>query len=368
MLIGIDASRANKKFKTGVEWYSHCLIEEFKKIDRENQYFLYTDRPLVGELAVCPANFHQKILKWPLPKFWTLGRLTLEMLMGQRPDVLFVPAHTLPLINPRKSVVTIHDIGFERFPEFYKWPDIAYHRFAIKTIKRCATKIITVSEFSKREIMDVYKIPAEKIVVTHIGFVAPVADRVDLVRDEIKKISKQPFVLFVGRLEAKKNVARMIEAFGRVREKNPTIGLKFVLAGRPGFGYEKILETMEKNNLNNDVVLLDWISKEELGFLYRRASALLFATLYEGFGIPPLEAMSVGCPVVCSNTTSLPEIVGNAALLVNPLDIENIADGLSQILFNDEKRKRYIEAGKLRATTFTWESCARETLNVLLSN
>ncbi len=108
MLIGIDASRANKKFKTGVEWYSQCLIEEFKKIDHENQYFLYTDKKLEGDLAVCPENFHEKILKWPLPKFWTLGRLTLEMLVGQRPDVLFVPAHTLPLINPRSAVVTIH--------------------------------------------------------------------------------------------------------------------------------------------------------------------------------------------------------------------------------------------------------------------
>jgi glycosyltransferase involved in cell wall biosynthesis len=367
MLIGIDASRANKKHKTGVEWYAYYLIEEFKKLDRENQYFLYTDKPLEGALGILPPNFKEKVLKWWLPKFWTLGRLSWEMLFGEKPDVLFVPAHTLPLINPRRSVVTIHDIGFERSPEFYKWPDIVYHRFAIKVIKHAAEKIITVSEFSKREIIDVYKIPAEKIVAIPIGF-SPLELNIKNVRNEIRKMlsGEIKFALFIGRLEEKKNVWRMVEAFAKVKIKNPAIPLKLVLAGKPGFGYEKILDAIEKNNLQNDVLLLGWVNSDEMSFLYRNAAVLLFTTLYEGFGIPPLEAMSVGCPVVCSNTTSLPEVVGNAALLVDPLNIDAIADRLTTVLFDDAQGVELIYRGHERVKQFSWGKCARETLRVLV--
>ena len=157
MIIGIDASRANKDKKTGVEWYSYHLIEQFKKIDKENRYFLYTDKPLKGDLAKCPDNFEEKILKWPLPRFWTLGRLSWEMLFGKKPDVLFVPAHTIPLFNPKRVVVTVHDIGFEHFPELYKWADKLYHRLTIRFIKRFADKIITVSRYSKHDISEFYK-------------------------------------------------------------------------------------------------------------------------------------------------------------------------------------------------------------------
>jgi glycosyltransferase involved in cell wall biosynthesis len=364
MLIGIDASRANKKNKTGVEWYSYHLIEALKKNDRENQYFLYTDKPLEGKLGVCPSNFSEKILKWPFGKFWTLGRLSLEMLFGEKPDVLFVPAHTLPLITPNRSVVTVHDIGFERFPEVYKWPDIVYHRFAIKNIKRASAQIITVSEFSKKEIIDVYKISAEKITAIPIGFSPPHFD-MDFVREETRKIGGLPFILFVGRLEEKKNICRMLEAFAKIKNSGKIPDLRFVLAGRPGFGFEKIKKKIVELNLLDDVIFTGWINNDELGFLYQRAKVLLFATLYEGFGIPPLEAMSVDCPVVCSNATSLPEVVGDAAILVDPLSVDYIAAGLSAALFDDEKRKILIERGRERVKLFSWEKCAAETLKVL---
>jgi glycosyltransferase involved in cell wall biosynthesis len=205
MLIGLDASRANKKIKTGVEWYSYHLIEEFKKIDPTNQYFLYTNEPLDSVLGRCPANFQEKLLPWLPIRFWTLIRLSFEMKFGKNiPDVLFVPAHTIPLLNPKKTVVTVHDIGFERFPEAYNWPAKIYHRISIQFIKRFATKIITVSEFSKRELVDVYRIPPEKIAVVYNGYDERFNER--LSEEKINAVKNkfnltEPFFFFVGRLE-----------------------------------------------------------------------------------------------------------------------------------------------------------------------
>ena len=195
MKIGIDASRANKPKKTGVEWYSYHLIEEFKKIDKENRFFLYTNKPLTGQLAVCPDNFKETVLNWPIPRSWTLGRLSLEMKFGKnKPDVLFVPAHTIPLLNPKKSVVTVHDIGFEHFPEVYNWADKLYHKFTIQFIKRFATKIITISEFSKNDLIDTYKIAPEKIKVVYnhdivnptniLMYILPTREKINVLREK----------------------------------------------------------------------------------------------------------------------------------------------------------------------------------------
>ena len=171
MLIGIDASRANKQQKTGVEWYSYHLIEQFKRLDKDNRYFLYTNKPLDGALKNCPPNFTERVLGWFLPRTWTLARLSLEMKFSKKiPDVLFVPAHTIPLFNPKKSVVTVHDIGFEHLPAAYHWANKFYHKFIIHFIKSFATRIIAVSRFTKEDLVKTYEIPEEKISVVYNGY------------------------------------------------------------------------------------------------------------------------------------------------------------------------------------------------------
>lgn len=370
MLIGIDASRANKPQKTGVEWYAYHLIEQFKKMDKDNRYFLYTNVPLRGKLSVMPENFEEKLLSWPIPRSWTVGRLSWEMKMGKEvPEVLFVPAHTIPLFNPARSVVTIHDLGFEHFPEVYHWADKLYHRLIINFIKKFATKIIAVSEFTKRDIMKIYGVPEQKIAVVHNGYDQTMfhpRERDDLF---LKKYNLNfPYVFFVGRLESKKNVARLVEAFAMFKLKHKSSKHKLVLAGSKAYGkgYEAIEENIKRFNLDQEVIMPGWVSDDDLPKFLAQAEALAFPSLFEGFGIPIIEAMASGCPVICSGTTCLPEVAGGAALLFDPESPDDMMNKLEEILLNKESRVKYQAKGLARAKDFSWEKCAAETLAVLM--
>jgi len=254
MLIGIDASRANKLHKSGTEWYAFYLIRELARLDKDNQYILYTDRPLIGGLADLSAeevdpmtgpatfdqygfqtlvsphhNFRAKVLSWPFKFFWTLGGLSLEMLF-HKPDLLFVPAHTLPLIHPRRSVVTIHDIGFKRNLKLYEQDRVAYRNNFINTLVRLFTlgrfgatqtdyldwstafalkaahKVITISEFSREELISVYQADPVKIAVVHNGYNNQIYRQLD--RSDAEATLRvngitTPFIFYVGRLEKK---------------------------------------------------------------------------------------------------------------------------------------------------------------------
>lgn len=369
MKIGLDASRANKPNKTGVEWYSYHLIEELKKMDRTNHYFLYTDKPLQGDLAKCPDNFKECVLAWPFSRFWTLGRLSLEMLAGKyRPDILFVSAHTLPLFVPTKAVVTIHDIGFEHFPRLYPFADKLYHRFAIQIIKLLADKIITVSNYSKKDIVDFYKLDKQKVEVVYNGYDR---NKYKVLKADKSLLNKykigSDFILFIGRLEEKKNTPRLIEAFGQFKKKNPNDTHQLVLVGKPGFGFERVEANIKKYQLEKDVILTGWLGDNELPHLLNLAKAFVFPSLFEGFGIPVIEAMACGCPVLCSNTTSLPEAAGTAALMFDPTKNEEIVARLEQVLQNETVRESLREKGLRQAEHFSWTLCAEETLKILTS-
>ncbi|HUT22068.1 MAG TPA: glycosyltransferase family 1 protein [Candidatus Bipolaricaulota bacterium] len=396
MLIGIDASRANKPNKTGTEWYSYHLIQWFKKLDKENRYFLYTNVPLKDGLENCPENFEEKILNWPPGRLWTQFRLSYEMLVtrlrdfctrlyrlqdvrdktGKEPDRLFVSAHVIPLFHPKKTVVTMHDIGFERFPKIYPWYDIVYHKYALRFAKFSAWKIITISEFSKKEIMDVFKIPAEKIKVVYNGFDAGnykiyPAEEIESIK--LKYGLNSPYFIFTGRLEEKKNTPFLVECFAEFKKSRPEC--KLVLVGNTktgsGFvthGFERVKENIEKFGLQKDVITPGWVGVEDLSKLTAGARALVFPSLYEGFGIPPLEAMACGCPVICSNTTSLPEVAGDAALLIDPKSKEEIVRAMNKIDADENLRKELIAKGFENIKRFSWEKCARETLEVILGD
>jgi len=370
MIIGIDASRANKQKRTGVEWYSYHLIEQFKKIDHENQYFLYTNEPLRGELGQCPPNFKECVLNWPIPRSWTIGRLSWEMKFGKNiPDVLFVPAHTLPLLNPKKSIVTIHDIGFEHFPEAYHWADKLYHKLIIKIIKRAADKILTVSEFTKKDIVDTYGIAADRIKVVMNGYDSNRYKVLDHSADLLKQKYQvdYPYILFIGRLELKKNIPRLVEAFGLFKQRNPEATHKLVLIGTRGLTFPLVEEQIKKYKLENEIVFPGWISDEDLPVWLNSADLFAFPSIFEGFGIPVLEAMACGCPVICSNTTSLPEVAGDSALMVDPQKTEEIVESLEKVLFNSDVAANLKKKGLERVKDFSWEKCAKETLRELMS-
>lgn len=370
MLIGIDASRANKPIKTGTEWYSYHLIQWFKKLDKDNHYFLYTNVPLKRGLGKCPKNFEEKVLNWPPGRLWTQFRLSWEMIKRRKKiDALFVSAHVIPMIHPKNTTVTIHDIGFERFPEIYPWYDIVYHKWAVRFAKYRAKKIITISKFSKKELINVFKIKPEKIHVIYNGYDKKMYRPYD--RKEIKSIEQKyhlnfSYFIFIGRLEEKKNTPFLIECFAKFKQKNPDSKHKLVLIGRKGHGFEKIEENIKKYGLENEIIFPGWIQTEDLAKILAGAEAMIFPSLYEGFGIPVIEAMACAVPVVCSNTASLPEVADDAAILIDPKNKEQIVSGMEKVIFNENLRNDLIEKGLGNVKRFSWGNCARETLKVIL--
>src|SRR3990167_6803772 len=398
MLIGIDASRANSVHRTGTEWYSFFLIKHLARvIGPEHKVFLYTREPMREDLAKdLPKYFFPRYLAWP-PKFlWTQLRLSLEMLF-QKPQVLFVPAHTMPLIHPRHTVVTLHDIGFERMEQLYDFHPIAnekvlskillkwlvkiftfgrfsnneldYHKWATRFALKRAEHILTVSDFSRREIIDCYHFPPEKITRIYNSFdqslFQPIRDQ-NLIKRVLDQYHlQQPYVLFVGRLEQKKNLPKLIEAWAIFKQRS---GLphKLVLAGMPGFQYELIQAKIQSLRVQNSVQETGYVAQEDLPVILSAADAYVFPSLYEGFGIPALEAFACGTPLLASRIASLPEIAGKGAYYFNPLDAGDMARALEKVLCSKELQAQLREAGKAELARFSWKETARQTWDVLM--
>ncbi len=366
MKIGIEAERANLPNPTGVEKYAAELIRNLSRLDTTNQYILYFRTKPQDWFSQLPKNFSVKVI--PFPKFWTQLRLSWEM-MWHPVDVLFIPASALPLWHPKKSVVTVHDIAFEIFEGIYTGFMNYYQKFVARFAVRRAAKVVSVSEASKKDLVNIYHTDPNKITVTPLGLdsifkpmsyevVQPVLDKYDLVY--------QKYVLFVGTLQPRKNIERLVDAYQQIRKENH-IEEKLIIAGGRGWLYEPILKKIKTAGIDGSVKYLDYLPKEDLPYLYAGAKLLTLPALYEGFGLPPLEAMASGVPVVVSNLSSLPEVVGDAGVLVDPNSVDSIADGLLKVLNDNNLRQQMIAKGLERSKLFTWENTARKTLQVIES-
>lgn len=396
MVIAIDASRANVEQRTGTEWYSFHVIQGLKKIiPAEHTVILYTKEDLRADLLPLPDNWETRILRWP-PKFmWTQLRFSLEMLFN-KPDVLYIPAHTIPFIHPKKVALVVHDVGFERTAELYDDKPIGYqsgiskrlinlavrtftlgkygatehdyHRFSMDVALKAATKMITVSEFSKKEINDVYGYSLDNIIPIHNGLntrkvtMNEKAQRAVLGKYGLRV--DEEFLLFIGRIEQKKNIPRVIDAYALLREKYGYEG-KLVLAGSPGYQYEEVQQQIEQHRLREHIIETGWIEDEDIAVLLHKAKAFIFPSLYEGFGIPVLEAMDAGVPVVCSDIEPLREIAGEAAVFFDPNSPESIADVTNELLGDEARQKELVELGKAQKDKFSWEKTAEGTWEVV---
>ncbi len=402
MTIGIDASRANREFKTGTEWYSYHVINNLAELDHRNNYLLYgldPWRPELKQIIKEHRNVRGKILFWPFTYFWTLGRLSWEMLW-RRPRILFVPAHTLPLIHPRRSIVTIHDIAFKKEKQVYeeqfverggrplkraiifllkhfsfligsgfKYEPTTYLDWSTKFALRHAKKIITVSQFTKNELINAYRVTPEKITVVHNGYDH---NYYRVIKDQEKAIQVAngygldfPYLLYVGRLEKKKNIPFLVEAFALLKERHPEIKEKLVLIGQASFGYDEIKYIIEEYDLDQEVVMPGWISEADLPYLYNRAQAFVFPSRHEGFGIPVIQALACGLPTAVSDLPVMREVAGEAVIYFDKDNKEEMAEKLFQLLSDQELRDKLRLAGLEQAQQFSWEKCAAETLKVL---
>lgn len=423
MTIGIDASRANRNYKSGTEWYSYYLIRELARVDSKNQYILYSDSPLKNGLADLTIsrgnnseeipqiikggwqiiksphnNFRAKVLNWPFTYFWTQFRLSWEMLIYS-PDLLFIPAHTLPFLNRKKSVVTIHDIGFERRHRLYEQSQMGpegralnkvinflvrlftlgeyganlldYYSWSTKFALKHADQVITVSNFSKKEITEIYRVREDKIKVVYNGYDKNLYRKIDNQEEINKVISKydirRPYIFYVGRLEKKKNTSTLVNAFAIMREEYKDIKDKLVLIGSASFGFDEVKYVIGEFNLDDEVIITGWVPEEDMPFIYNGASAMILPSFYEGFGIPLLQAMACGTPIVASNAASIPEVADKAALYFNPNDKSEMAQAMAKIILDNDLRDNLIEKGFKRVKYFSIEKCARETLEVLES-
>jgi glycosyltransferase involved in cell wall biosynthesis len=366
--IGIDASRANTANRTGVEEYvfqvcKYLSLQVLKYPDLE--IVLYTREPLIPEFAeVLSEHLEVKILKWLPERLWTQIRLSWEMLVNP-PNILFVPGHVFPIIHPKETIMTIHDVAAKEFPESYNLFERWYSLWSAKVAVNKLWKVIAISEFTKLEIGK-RMTDSDKISVIPLAYDKKykIIEDSAAIDQALKKYNiEKPFLLSVGRLETKKNTVRLIQAFNKLKSNHQSLitNYQLVLVGGKGHGYEKAIKEIEKSPYKNDIILPGYVEDADLPYIMNAAEVFVFPSLYEGFGIPILEAFACGTPVVTSNTTSCREVAGKAAVLIDPLDVESIASGVEKAI-NGET----VEYGLDRAEEYSWEQTVQKIFNVIL--
>ncbi len=320
MRIGIQVG-SDLKQRTGVGEYIYQLLKHLPEVDdyKNHHFFLYAT----------------KTLKWPFKWGWTQIRLSLTMLKN-KPDILFIPVHTFPIIHPKKIVVTIQGLEFERVPESYSLSERKKLRFLTKRNAKKAEKIIVPSECTKRDLIKFYKIDSNKIQVIPHGIMCEA-------QPHTSKSKTRPYLLYIGTKHKRKNIDGLKKAYKILKEKYK-IKHELILAGP-----NKYIDDNKK-----------WQ-------LLRNADVFVFPSFYEGFGFPVLEAQSVGVPVVASSAGSLPEILNDSALLVNPKKPTEIAEAVYRIIKNPELKKELIKKGQENIKRFSWQQCAKETLKIITS-
>lgn len=357
--IGIDASRILPGRLTGTERYSLRITEALLAAGPEHRYRLYLNQQQSIPIALPPQAELRPI---PFRRLWTHVRLSVEL--WQRPvDVLFVPAHVVPLFGRGPVVVTIHDLGYRYEPEAHPWRSRLYLEWSTRWSVRRAARVIAISGATRDDLCRFYGVPEGKVRVIPHGVDPQFAPQPPEAQRKIRERYglHAPFVLYLGTIQPRKNLVRLVRAFERLADCMPD--LELALGGKRGWLAEPIEQAIASSRHRERIHLLGYVPEEDLPALYSAAAVFTLPSLYEGFGLPALEAMACGVPVVASNRGALPEIAG-PALLVDPLDVDALAEGLRQALQPDA-RQRLIAAGLEHARRFRWEVAGRATLEVL---
>ena len=364
MNIAVDAHVIGQQ-ETGNERYTFGLITGLIRVDKENHYtLLVTDpAPLKRRLSL-PPNFTVQVLRPAadlLRVTWAMPRVCRRV----GAQVLHV-SYTAPLARPCPTVVTVHDIAYEFFPSFFSPRDRALLSVIVPLSCRLAARVIAVSEWTKKDLVQKYGVPAEKIQVIYEAagdrFSPDISDE-DVLCARTRYARGRRYVLAVGNLQPRKNLGRLIEAFGELLAAGMVPhDVVLVLAGQSHWRGSEVYRRTEKRGLLERVCFPGFVPEEDLPALYRGAEVFAYPSIYEGFGLPPLEAMACGTPVVCSNASALPETVGKAAALFDPYDTDALGQALRELLNDDARRRGLSVAGLARAARFSWEKAAQETL------
>jgi len=373
MRIGIDVSMTADS-KTGLPSYTRSLVEAFARVDQANDYLLYPytwhSLPPNHQDAVRPRarNFHRVAGRWPrrwLEREWHHGDR--KRLLGPPPDVYFSPFHNAPERWLPRLVCVWHDVSFRVHPEFSTEANRVYCEHQFDRTVRLAHRFVTVSHFSKAEIVRAMGVPADRIDVVHEAAdpSCRVLQGAAIPARFQAQLGGAPFVLYVGSVEPRKNLATLVDAFASFqrRTKHPA---RLAIAGGSGWKNSAVFEAVDRHGLHDKVHLLGFVSDDELVALYNTCALFCYPTLYEGFGLPVIEAMSCGAPVITSRVASLPEVGGDAVCYIDdPLDAEALAQALQRVLEDRALQQKLRDDGLAQAGTFSWDRAARETLAIL---
>ena len=354
--IAIDA----RKWRDyGIGTYVRNLVRHLARIDNATTYFILCEPPEEAEIRVLGENFVpivESARGYSIEEQLTIPRHLRKL----GAELFHSPHYVLPLRCPAPSVVTIHDCIHLRFPQYL--PNRVAHtyaRYMIGHAARSARRILTVSEASRNDILHFFpktdpgRISVIANAIDESLLVAPGDEELAQVRERYQIHGR--FVLFVGNIKPHKNLARLVSAFALVKKRAGMDDLKLIVIGEEAGGFVSLRRLVETEGIRRDVRFFGFVPDPTLAALYRLAAVFAFPSLYEGFGLPPLEAMACGTPVVTSNTSSLPEVVGDAAVLIEPESIESIANGVASVLEDAGLRARLVERGFARARHFSWE-------------
>ncbi len=377
MTIGVDIRTLMDKYYSGVSNYTFNLLKQILIFDNENKYKLfYNSFHQIKERLPEFKQVNAEIIGWNYPNkllnyfcFKLFNQPKIDVKLGV--DLFFMPhINLISLSGKKKSVLTVHDLSFLRQPEFFNLRKNIWHSLVnVKKLLSRFDKIIAVSENTKNDIMNLCQINENKIKVIYSGidekYKKIPADSPEMEKEKIKYNLPEKFILFLGNLEPRKNVSGIIMAYDKLRSDNSNLSpFKLIIAGQSGWKSKNIFNIYKKAKFREDIKFINYVSDEDKVYLYNLASVFIFPSFYEGFGFPPLEAMASGTPVVASFTSSLPEILGDAALLVDPYNIADISQAMAKILTSDKIKSSLIKKGLAQASQFRWDNCAKEYLAV----
>lgn len=359
MRIAIDAHAIGEKL-TGNETYISNIIEQIAGKDNGHEIILFFTRP---EAEAAWRNRYENIKTRLLRPANPVIRIPVVMPLLTRAlhaDLLHVQYAGPPIIGT-PLVTSVHDIAYEHYPEFFTRKEVIQFKLTIPTTARKAVKVLTLSEFCKRDIAERYSIPEDKIVVTYAG----VDERFQPSNGSNgnKKVKKKygiegRYILTVGNLQPRKNLVRLMAAYSLLRKARPDIDHKLVIVGKKAWKFSPILASANKSSWSDDIILTGYVDDSDLPDLYRGADVMVYPSVFEGFGLPPLEAMACGTPVIVANRTSLPEVVGDDGILINPYDTEEMTAAMASLLLNKDVRELYGRKGVERAKRFSWANVA----------